>query len=193
MSEELSFRDFILRVRAGDAEAARELVRRYEPAIRTAVRVRLTDRSLRRLLDSMDICNSVLGSFFVRVAAGQYELEEPKKLLNLLVTIAERKLRDIAKRERAERRGGGKGPIALPPGGEPVDPRPDPAHVVANRELLHMLYQRLSPAHQYLWDQRVLDRAWEEIAAASGRTPAALRQQFGRAVKHAAHTLKLEI
>ncbi len=193
MSEEPSFRDFILRVRAGDAEAARELVRRYEPAIRTAVRVRLTDRSLRRVLDSMDICNSVLGSFFVRVAAGQYELEEPKKLLNLLVTIAQRKLHDVAKHERAGRRGGGKGPVRLPPGGEPADTRCDPAHVVANREVLHLLYQRLSPAHRRLWDQRALDRSWEEIAANSGQTPAALRQQFGRAVKHAARTLQLDI
>jgi hypothetical protein len=35
-----------------------------DPAIRRVVRVRLQDRQLRRLLDSMDICQSVLGNFF---------------------------------------------------------------------------------------------------------------------------------
>ena len=38
------FNDFLHRVRAGDAAAAEELVRRYESAIRVAVRVRLTDQ-----------------------------------------------------------------------------------------------------------------------------------------------------
>ena len=56
MSEANAFRDLIARVRAGDAAAAAELVRLYEPAIRRAVRVRLVDARLERLLDSMDVC-----------------------------------------------------------------------------------------------------------------------------------------
>ena len=51
MSLDESFRDLICRVRAGDEQAAYELVRRYEPAIRVAVRVRLSDPGLRRVLD----------------------------------------------------------------------------------------------------------------------------------------------
>ncbi len=38
MSEPTSFADLIRRVRGGDADAAAELVRNYEPAIRRAVR-----------------------------------------------------------------------------------------------------------------------------------------------------------
>jgi RNA polymerase sigma-70 factor (ECF subfamily) len=75
MAEESAFGDLIRRVRAGDADASSELVRRFEPAIRIAVRARLTDPSLRRLSDSMDICQSVLASFFLRAAAGQFELD----------------------------------------------------------------------------------------------------------------------
>src|SRR5262245_23610315 len=54
-----SFDELMRRVRAGDEQAAADLVRRYEPAIRRAVRVRLRDPQLRRLLDSIDICQSV--------------------------------------------------------------------------------------------------------------------------------------
>jgi RNA polymerase sigma-70 factor (ECF subfamily) len=73
MTPDHSFHDLVRRVRSGDDAAAAKLVRHYGPALRRAVRTRLTDPELRRLLDSMDICQSVLASFFVR-AAGQYDL-----------------------------------------------------------------------------------------------------------------------
>ena len=63
--------DLLGKVRGGDAAAAEELVRTYEPELRRAIRVRLTDARLRRLIDSIDICQSVLAGFFVRTAAGQ--------------------------------------------------------------------------------------------------------------------------
>ncbi len=81
MSDDSSFQDLIRRVRSGDDDAAAELVRRYEPAIRRVVRLRLTDARLRRVFDSMDVCQSVLGSFFVRAAMGQYDLDNSDQLL----------------------------------------------------------------------------------------------------------------
>jgi hypothetical protein len=77
MAEDASFRELIRRVQGGDAQAARELVRAYEWAIRLQVRVRLTQPDLRRLLDSMDIVQLVWASFFPRAAAGEFELEDP--------------------------------------------------------------------------------------------------------------------
>jgi hypothetical protein len=59
MSEDQSFVDFLRRIRAGDQDAAAELLRLYEPAIRLEVRRRLNDPSLYPLLGSMDICQSV--------------------------------------------------------------------------------------------------------------------------------------
>src|SRR3954471_7837995 len=104
MPESPTYDDLIRRVRAWDRDAADELVRRYEPAIRRAVRVRLADARLGNLLDSMDICQSVLKSFFVRAAAGQYDLETPEQLLKLLSSMARNKLITQARREHALRR-----------------------------------------------------------------------------------------
>ncbi|MBI3466204.1 MAG: hypothetical protein HY000_24585 [Planctomycetes bacterium] len=59
MSGAHSFREMIRRVRAGDEDAATELVRQYEPEIRREVRMRLTDPRLRRGIESVDICQSV--------------------------------------------------------------------------------------------------------------------------------------
>ncbi len=94
------FADFLCRVRAGDADAASALVREYEPLIRREVRLRLTDPRLCRLYDSADICQSVLRSFFVRAAAGQYELGGPRDLRQLLVAMAYNKVATKARRLR---------------------------------------------------------------------------------------------
>ncbi len=81
-----SFTDLLARVRAGNEQAANDLVRIYEPQIRRIIRIRLTTRSLRRQMDSTDICQSVMGDFFVRVAMGQFNLERPAQLVRLLAT-----------------------------------------------------------------------------------------------------------
>src|SRR5262245_60759327 len=98
MAEDSDFAGFLGRLRTGDDEAASELVRRYESAVRLEVRIRLVDSRLRRILDTMDIYQSVLASFFVRAAAGQYELERPDQLVRLLVTIARNKVAYQARR-----------------------------------------------------------------------------------------------
>src|SRR5947199_10307909 len=102
--EKSQFRELIGRVRDRDPDAAAELVRRYESAIRRVVRINLRDARMRRIIDSMDICQSVLASFFVRTALGQYELDSPEQLLGLLTTITRNKLTNAAHRMRAARR-----------------------------------------------------------------------------------------
>jgi DNA-directed RNA polymerase specialized sigma24 family protein len=103
MSGEDPFLLLIQRVRAGDQEAAAELVRQYELAIRRAVRFQLRDSRLRRALDSMDVCQSVLGSFFARAALGQFEIDKPEQVLRLLITMARNKLATQARKPHIRR------------------------------------------------------------------------------------------
>jgi RNA polymerase sigma-70 factor (ECF subfamily) len=51
VGEDPGLAELIRRVRGGDEHAARELVQRWEPAIRRAVRFRLRDQRLRRLIE----------------------------------------------------------------------------------------------------------------------------------------------
>src|SRR6516165_4732119 len=104
MSQAPDFQELIRRVRAWDQQAAAELVRRYEPAIRRAVRVRLAGARLGTLLDSMDIGRSVMASFFVRATSGQYEPETPARLRRLLTAMARNKLNARARKQHARRR-----------------------------------------------------------------------------------------
>src|SRR5262245_11616679 len=189
MSEDDSFRDLIGRVRAGDEGAAAELVRRYEPTIRRIVRVRLRDPRLGRLLDSLDVCQSVLGSFFVRAALGQYELDRPEQLLGLLARMARNKLvnqaNQLGARRRDYRRAEGLGAL------EAQAAAPSPSQLVAGQELLQEARRRLSPQERVLLDLRQQGREWAEIAQELGGSPDALRMQLGRAVDRVARELGL--
>jgi RNA polymerase sigma factor (sigma-70 family) len=183
------FRDLIRRVRAGDEAAAAELVQHYEPYIRRAVRVRLVDRRLKRLVDSVDVCQSVLASFFVRAALGQYELETPEQLLKLLVAMARNKLNNVVARQGAGRRDYRRTETAS---AEVQADGSSPSQLVAARELIEKFRAALSPEERQIADLRALGREWTEVAAQCGGTPEALRKKLARALDRVAEQLGLE-
>jgi RNA polymerase sigma-70 factor (ECF subfamily) len=170
-----------------------ELVRRYEPAIRRAVRIRLDEASLRRLFDSTDICQSVLGSFFLRAALGEYELDRPAQLLRLLAVMAHNKIIDQARKHAAERHGHRHVSLGESVQEQIADTASGPSEEVSRQELLHEFRKRLSEAERYLADQRALGRPWDAIAADRGGHPEALRKQLARAVERVAGELGVEV
>jgi RNA polymerase sigma-70 factor (ECF subfamily) len=191
MAADPSFADFVQRIRAGDAQAAAELVRQYEAAIRLEVRLRLRDPRLRRVFDSMDVCQSVLASFFLRVAGGQYELDDPGQLVRLLVGMARNKVAFQARKQRAQCRDNHRNQGLDLEVYEPTASDPSPSQVVAGKELLSIFRQRLTEEERQLADLRAQGRPWDEIAAALGGTPQARRKQLERAVERVAEQLGL--
>jgi RNA polymerase sigma-70 factor (ECF subfamily) len=191
VSDELSFRDLIGRVRKGDEQAASELVRRYEPAIRRAVRFRLTDPRLRRTCDSMDVCQSVLLSFFVRAASGQYDLDTPEQLLRLLTTMARNKLLNQARQQQAARRDNRM--VTDDIANHDVEEHtPGPPQQVEARELLQEIHARLTPDELRLVEMRNQGHDWNSIARSVGGSPAALRQKLHRALARLSQQFGLE-
>jgi RNA polymerase sigma-70 factor (ECF subfamily) len=188
MPEDNPFQDLIRRVRAGEEAAATELVRRYESHIRRAVRVRLDPR-LERVFDSMDICQSVLASFFVRTALGQYELDTPEQLLKLLATMARNKLSNQANKQKAGRRDYRRVSSAVADEG---GHDPSPSRQVAARELLQEARRRLSESELRLLDLREQGREWPDIAAEVGGSAEALRKKLARAIDRVARELGLD-
>jgi RNA polymerase sigma-70 factor (ECF subfamily) len=176
------FTDLVARLRRGDAKAAEALVRQYEPVIRMEVRRQMRDPRLRRVFDSLDVCQSVLGSFFVRAALGQYDLDDPAGVVRLLVGMARNKLAFQVRRERRQRRDNRRV--------EPVDPLqveaaaagPSPSEVVAGEELLQAVQRELSGEERELAERRARGQGWDAIAAEMGGTPQSRRKQLERAV-----------
>lgn len=179
------FLDLFDRVRQGDPQAAEELVRAYEPEIRRTIRIRMTDSQLRRLVDSADLCQSVMAAFFVRAAAGQFDVESPRDLLNLLVTMARNRVTDWVRRDRATRRDGRRD-VSLDANDlsakEFVERSPGPSSIAADRELLDRVRSRLSHDEQRLMEWRAEGWQWTEIGQALNEHPAAVRMRFTRAL-----------
>jgi RNA polymerase sigma factor (sigma-70 family) len=192
MPDDPSFRDLIRQLRTGDEAAAAELLRRYEPTLRRTVRVRFRDPQLRRLLDSMDICQSVFQNFFVRVAAGQFDLDQPDQLLRLLATMARNKIANQAEALRAQRRDCRRVEEGGLNDGQLAAPGSTPSQQVAARELLQETHRRLSAEERRLLELRQQGRAWTDIAAELGGSPEALRKQLARAIDRVGRELGLD-
>jgi RNA polymerase sigma-70 factor (ECF subfamily) len=190
---EPSFAEFLARIRAGDESAAVELVRRYEPALRMEIRLRLKDPKLRRLLEPADLCQSVLKSFFLRAAVGQYDLDSPEKLLALLRSMARNKVAQQARKYQARRRDLQRD-VSLDAGAPHVPAAdPSPSRVAIGRELWDAFRGRLTPEEQRVADLRSQGSEWSEIARELGGTPQARRKQLARAVNRAARELGLDV
>jgi RNA polymerase sigma-70 factor (ECF subfamily) len=176
------FTELIARLRSGDARAAEELVRQYEPVIRMEVRRQMRDPRLRRAFDSLDVCQSVLGSFFVRASLGQYDLDDPAEVIKLLVGMAHNKLAGQVRRERRQCRDNrrvqemGDQQLQTPATG------PSPSEVVAGEELLQAARKQLTDEERELADRRSRGQSWEQIAAEMGGTAQARRKQLERAI-----------
>ncbi|MBI3840281.1 MAG: sigma-70 family RNA polymerase sigma factor [Planctomycetia bacterium] len=174
-----SFQDLITRVRQGDQQAASELVRRYEPEIRRTVRIRLTDPSLRAAFDSLDICQSVLASFFTRVALGQFQFDSPGQLVKLLTTMARNKLISRYRHERS--RGCLSAHARKVSLDEIVDPTRGQSELCTEKDLLEVCLIRLTPDERRIAAQRGAGQTWIEIARELQSSPEALRKRFTRA------------
>jgi RNA polymerase sigma-70 factor (ECF subfamily) len=188
MSADGAFRELIQRVRGGDPEAAAELVRLYEPEIRRFGRMRLTDAHLRRTVDLSDILQSVLLNFFVRAANGQFELEKPEQLINLLKTMAQNKLVDRARRESVRKTQDVDANVLASQAG----PDGTPSSIVAQEELLQEACRRMTPEELQLAERRARGWTWQEIAAEIGRTAEAARKIWERAKKRVRRELGLD-
>ncbi len=184
MDAERSFADLVAQVRNGDQTAAAALVREYEPFIRRAARNRLRTSQLRRILDSVDVSQSVLASLFDRTAKGQYTLQSAEQLERLLVTMVRNKVTDVWRRYSIRILGmdGVELAAEIAPG-LPVD------EALCRRELVELARSRLSPDDLQLFTARSDGAEWMQLALQYGTSAEALRKRLARALERVAEEL----
>jgi RNA polymerase sigma factor (sigma-70 family) len=186
-----SLRTLLDRIRAGDQQAATDLMRRYEPALRRAVRLRLRNRQLRRLLDSSDICQTVLLRFFVRVTTGHNDLDTPEQVLKLLATMARTQVINAALHQQAAKRDCRRLAEVGPEEWETAAPGSSPSQHVAAEEHLEMARHLLGPDEWLLLQLRKEGWEWADITRQVGGAPEGLRKQLARAVARVTQALGL--
>src|SRR5262245_31034745 len=142
---ESDFQRLIAAIRQGDRQLADHLVRKVEPYLRSAIHLRLADSKLRRVLDSMDLCQSVLADLFARGGSGWSGQETEGHIRRKILKMAFNKLVSKARHERSNRG-------SLPNGRDLLDMAPSPSQVVTNLELGTAIRNRLSETEQWLFD-----------------------------------------
>ncbi|MCA9130594.1 MAG: sigma-70 family RNA polymerase sigma factor [Planctomycetales bacterium] len=190
-NETAKFEQFLAKIRAGDEPAAAHLVSEFESLVRREVRMRLLDPRLRRVLDSGDVCQSVLASFFVRAAAGQFDLENPHALLKLLVSMARKKSAEAARRHYQQRRDVRRhsAPAEFD---QPDGQLETPSQMVACQEILDRVNELLSPQEKQILDMRREGGSWQEIANRLGGTADGRRVQVARLMDRVCCSLGLD-
>lgn len=193
MLDTSSFSSFMLMIRGGSEEAARELVRRFEGVIRREAHLRMDDHRLFRIFDSMDISQSVLTSFFVRASTGHFEdLETPQQLVKLLLQMTRNKLAFQVRRQRARCRDNRL--LAAAPVDElnVASTYPGPSQLASDHDLIDAVRRRLDDEERQIADLRGEGWEWSEIALRLGGSAQARRMQLSRAVNRVAKALKLD-
>ena len=184
----------LVRVRAGDPLAAEELVRTYEPELRRAIGVRLRNSGMQRLVDSIDVCQSVFADFFAKPRASQYDLQTSHELLSLLVTTARNRMIDWKSHSHAHRPAGFQEVSLDDHDGHHISivcHRPGPVSVLMHRELLEQVHNRLVSEEIQLIEKRAAGLDWQQIAAETGELPNTDRMRLTRAIHRVAEDLGL--
>jgi DNA-directed RNA polymerase specialized sigma24 family protein len=190
---QVCFSEWLERVRTGEQRATTEFVRRYEPAIRRVVRLRLSRLQLGRVLDDRDICQAVLGQFFANAAAGRFAIDTHDKLQALLTTMARNKVQDEVRKHSAVRRHHLR--VSISVSGEELDQlkgnAPTPSRVVGGRELVEEIQRRFTDEERQLFHERSLGHGWAAIASGRGVRPEAVRKKLTRALNRVFRELGL--
>lgn len=192
MSETGAFSAMIERVRQGDNQAAQELLRDYEPVLRRIISMRLADGRLRRLIDADDICQSVFGSFFVRMALGQYDIGSQDDLLKLLATMVRNKVVNKHRRRVLENQEELRVPLEHRMAQEHASPRASPSDALVYEELVRKAPLLLSAEERELIALRKQGLEWAAIADRLGGTAGTLRKRLARAIDLVVKQLGLE-
>ncbi|HEV3440634.1 MAG TPA: sigma-70 family RNA polymerase sigma factor [Gemmata sp.] len=182
MNDHNSFATLIERLRAGDNDAARSLLTRYEPALRRIVAMRLMDRKLSGLVDAEDICQSVFGSFFVRLGLGQYEIGNESDLLRLLATMVRNKVVSKKRHRSLEKRDDVRVCLNERQAENTIGSQASPSESLIYEDLMRAAEGLISTEERELIALRKQGFGWGEIANRLGDDPERLRKRLARTV-----------
>jgi RNA polymerase sigma-70 factor (ECF subfamily) len=159
------------RWRAGDQEAARKLFDGYVDRLVVLARKRISQRLASRV-DPEDVVQSVFRTFFGRLKAGQFRIDDQDDLCKLLVRITVHKtLQQIAFHKAAKRDPSMETSQSSDANDrimDLLDREPGPEEAVAFLEHFDQFLNRLRPEERQIIDMRMQGYSNQEIAEKLG-------------------------
>lgn len=163
----------LAKLSSGDAGAAEEVFRSYEPYLRVVVR-RLLPARLRPKFDSVDVVQSVWVDVVQGLRASQWEFRTPAELKAFLVKVTRNRFIDRIRQQKVALRH----QQSLEEDGLAVTPVPEPrpSEVVEANELWERMVAICPPAHRQLLELKRQGYALAEIAERTGLHESSVRR-----------------
>ena len=187
MAPQEQFHHLVVRVRAGDQDAATELAKMFEPFIvrdvRFAMRKRRDFGRIRPRLGSSDVCQSVFKSLFAGLKEGRFELNRPDQLERLLRVMSRFKIATEGRRLSVILREVIDGDS--PP--DQTDSGPSPEKPIDDQDLADNVVKHFSDDELELLHRRLEGETWPSIALQLGVSAESLRKKLARAIERVNH------
>jgi RNA polymerase sigma-70 factor (ECF subfamily) len=179
MTEPDDIRALVELLRKGDEQAAQVVYKSYVNRLLPLVRQRLSQRMARRV-DPEDVVQSVFRTFFTRVKAGRFVIEEQDDLSKLLVSITVRKtLRQVAYHKAAKRDPGHEttqNDSSCPALGDLLSMEPSPEATVVFLDQLEKFLKELNPRDRRILELRMEGYSNEQVARRLGKVDRTIRR-----------------
>ncbi len=180
------FQRLISEMRAGSNEAAWELVRLYGPHVQAVVSRRLNP-TLRRTFDTEDFVQAAWASM-LRTMPRFKDLDEPRRFIGLLATIACRRLTNEVRRKTPadpDKVQPGPGNDRQRSGLAETQPGLDatPSQMAIARERWEKIVGNLEPKHKEVIELRMCGMTYGEIAKRAGVNERTARRVIERATE----------
>ncbi|HPM85245.1 MAG TPA: sigma-70 family RNA polymerase sigma factor [Candidatus Anammoximicrobium sp.] len=186
MAQDPSPTELLQRYRQGDPDAASVLFARYAQRLYRLAEQQLSRRLVKRT-DGDDIVQSAFRTFFLRLARGEFQIDNRVQLWHLLAKITVRKAREQARRHMAEARD-----VDAEQPGSPDDwllqaatSEPGPEEVVILMDQIESLLRGLPDLYGQILESRLQGYSVAEIAGQLGVS----RQNVYRALEVLQHRL----
>jgi RNA polymerase sigma-70 factor, ECF subfamily len=187
MSSDDSFDALVIRLQAGDPDAAAAIFGRYARRLNALARVHLSS-ALRQKVDPDDVLQSVFRTFFRRQASGEFDLQDWDGMWALLSVITLRKCghqaehylamcRDL-KREQAPAAAG-----ESAASWQAIAREPTPAEAAMLAETVQLLLAGMEAPDREIVSLRLQNYSAEEIGASLGRPLRSVYRALERARK----------
>jgi RNA polymerase sigma-70 factor, ECF subfamily len=158
-------RSLLLKVRAGDDDAATRLYLKYVRQLQAVARRQISATVARRV-DAEDVVQSAFRSFFRRAGQGQFDVPQGGELWKLLLTIALNKARNATAKDRAAKRGSGKDVVDA----SQIDLPASDEFARKNLELvIEELTTGMEPSQRQIIELRIAGLEVDDIARQTGR------------------------
>lgn len=180
------FRLLMQRVQEGDEAAAEELVEHYGTHIIRVVRRRLHPL-LRSKFDSIDFVQSVWASFFA-LPSQQYQFDQPARLIQFLVTLAQNKVVDTVRERMDGRKHDVRRELSLDDSRMNLKDlltahQPTPEETASAQDEWDHLFQGRAPYVQRILTELQSNKTHRQVAEELGLNVRTIRRAFHKAEK----------